>query len=300
MTGGVDEPGDESAGSRRLVPGQRCVVTVFGIDGSAEEVLTSEAMLLEAPNWTLDGAALILNGNGRLWRFDLAARELSDITADGLPPLNNDHVLDPDGAHVFLSANDGHLYRAPLSGGRASRLTTDPAIFHFLHGVSPAGDELAFIGIERSEGAWPPGAVHVLRLGADRARRLTASGIPADGSEYSPDGAWIYLNTEQFDGHAQIARMRRDGTALEQLTFDADVNWFPHLSPDGRRAVYISFPPGTTGHPADLPVVLKIVEGDDWQHPTRTIALFGGQGTINVNSWSPDSRRFAAVGYPRG
>jgi hypothetical protein len=27
------------------------------------------------------------------------------------------------------------------------------------------------------------------------------------------------------------------------------------------------------------------------------VDLFGGQGTINVNSWAPDSRRFAFVRY---
>ena len=118
----------------------------------------------------------------------------------------------------------------------------------------------------------------------------------ADGPEYSPDGAWIYYNTEQFTGHAQIARMRPDGTGVERLSHAPTVDWFPHLSPDGRRAVYLAYPPGTRGHPADLPVELMLV-GEDWSQPRSVVNLFGGQGTINVNSWSPDSRSFAYVTY---
>ncbi|RLK52614.1 hypothetical protein [Microbacterium telephonicum] len=107
---------DADGAYRRLSPGQRCVVSVIDVDGGVDDVLVHERMLLEAPNWTLDGDALILNGDGRLWRFDLASRELRDITPDGLPALNNDHVLDPDGVHVFISANDGHIHRAALTG----------------------------------------------------------------------------------------------------------------------------------------------------------------------------------------
>ncbi|MCT9819171.1 biopolymer transporter Tol [Microbacterium sp. W1N] len=289
----------DTAYHRRLAPAQRTVVAVFDRDGRRDDVWESREILLEAPNWTLDGTALILNGDGRLWRLDLAGRDLTDITPAGMPSLNNDHVLDPDGRHIFLSANDGHLYRAPLDGGPAVRISDDDALLHFLHGVSPDGAELAFIGIRRPvDGSWGAGAVYTLPAGGGTARRLTASAAAEDGSEYSPDGVWLYLNTEQFDGHAQIARVRRDGGDLEQLTVDERVNWFPHLSPDGSAAVYIAFPPGTEGHPADLPVELRLVEGGDWRHPRTLAHLFGGQGTINVNSWAPDSTRFAAVAYP--
>jgi hypothetical protein len=40
------------------------------------------------------------------------------------------------------------------------------------------------------------------------------------------------------------------------------------------------------------------VSTDDWSTPLKRIAVPGGQGTINVNSWAPDSRRFAYVSYP--
>ena len=76
------------------------------------------------------------------------------------------------------------------------------------------------------------------------------------------------------------------------------VDWFPHVSPDGRFASYIAFPAGTLGHPADVDVEVRLVSTDDWSTPLRRYPLFGGQGTLNVNSWSPDSARFAFVAYP--
>jgi Tol biopolymer transport system component len=109
------------------------------------------------------------------------------------------------------------------------------------------------------------------------------------------------FNTEQFStrpGHAQLARVRPDGTGLEQLSFDERVNWFPHVAPTGDVAVYLSYPPGTLGHPADLPVKLRLVAVDAWQEPTTLVALNGGQGTINVPSWAPDGSAFAFVDYP--
>jgi Tol biopolymer transport system component len=286
---------------RTLAVGQRCQVLVTGSDGVPDVVWESDELLLEAPNWTLDGTALILNGNGLLWRFDLESRQLEPIEID-VPELNNDHVLAPDGATVFLSADDGHIYRAPLGGGEAVRVTNDiPTRLHFLHGVSPDGSTLAYVGVEpEGDDAWAHANIFTIPADGGPDVRLTADG-PADGCEYSPDGSWVYFNTEQFStapGHAQIARMRPDGSELEQLTFDDRVNWFPHLSPDGAAAVYLSFPPGTTGHPADLDVELKLVHGDGWRDAATLVRLPGGQGTINVNSWAPTSDRFAFVSYP--
>ena len=120
-----------------------------------------------------------------------------------------------------------------------------------------------------------------------------------DGPEWSPDGAWIHVNTESFTetpGHAQLARIPDGGGAMDRLIESSTVDWFPHLSPDGRHATYIAFPAGTTGHPPDLDVEVRVVDTTDWSTPLRPYRLFGGQGTINVNSWSPDSSRFALVG----
>jgi TolB protein len=294
---------------RTLAKDQRCQVWIHDI-GSGENrmILETTDILLEAPNWALQGDALILNGNGTLWRLPVEAPVLQAIDLQGVPPLNNDHVLDPDGAHVFVSAyDDWQLYRAPLSGGAAAQVSGKEGpegLLHFLHGVSPEGKQLAFVGVqaEITEASFRFLSAEICTLGADGRgfRQLTSGGAAADGPEYSPDGKWIYFNTEAFSGHAQIARMRPDGAEVTRLTDEPTVAWFPHLSPDGGLAVYLAYPPGTKGHPADLWVDLKLVRGGEWLGAKSVATLFGGQGTINVNSWSPDSTRFAFVSYPVG
>lgn len=182
----------------------------------------------------------------------------------------------------------------------------DDGRLHFLHGVSLDGATLAYIGVQFGEdgslGSLGPGVVYTAPVDGTSSTQRTADTYSTDGSEYTPDGEWIYVNTEAFSsipGHAQIARMpAEEGGKLEQLTFDDRVNWFPHHSPDGRTVVYLSYPSGTIGHPADLPVELRIVRDGDWSRIQTLVSLFGGQGTINVNSWSPDSRRLAFVAYP--
>jgi TolB protein len=292
---------------RTLQPGQRCEVWIASVSGESELVYSTDDVLLEAPNWTLDGSALVLNGNGKLWRFNLSDRLLEAVQLSGVPDLNNDHVLNPDGKGIFLSANDGHIYRAALSGGPAVRITEDDGYFHFLHGVTPDGAELAYVGIEAGDFAQPGRLMTIASDGgtATRADVGTVDVGPGhcDGPEYSPDGKWLYLNTESFTsvpGHAQLARIQVDGSGFERLLESDTVDWFPHLSPDGRYASYIRFPGGTEGHPADLPVAVVLVSTEDWTTPLHTWPLFGGQGTLNVNSWSPDSGRFAFVAYPRG
>ena len=235
-----------------------------------------------------------------MWRFDLSASSLEAVPLTGIPDLNNDHVLAPDGMGIFLSANDGHIYRAALSGGPAIRITDDDGSFHFLHGVSPDGKELAYVGIEAGDFTQPGRLMTIASDGGATARVDVGSGH-CDGPEYSPDGNWLYLNTESFTsapGHAQLARITIDGNEFERLLESDTVDWFPHLSPDGRFASYIRFPSGTEGHPADLPVDVVLVSTEDWTTPLHTWPLFGGQGTLNVNSWSPDSGRFAFVAYP--
>ena len=290
--------------ARKLAPGQRCRVLVADIGtGDLRLVHESAAVLFEAPNWSADGD-LVLNADGVLWRLPAdGGAEPERIPITGVPDLNNDHVLAPDSKTVYVSANDWHVYAAPLAGGPARRVTPDhDDRMHFLHGVSPDGARLAYIGLEPAGDDWWA-AAHVYTIGVDGSgdRQLTTGGSPADGSEYSPDGAWIYFNTEAFSsepGHAQIARMRVDGSGIEQLTVDERVNWFPHLAPAGGAAVYLSYPPGTIGHPADLPVELRLVRDGRWTSAEVLHALLGGQGTLNVNSWAPDGRSLAFVEYP--
>lgn len=273
-------------------------VFTTSISGEPELVLETHHLHLEAPNWTRDGRALVLNGDGVLWRFDLATNSLDRIPVSDVPELNNDHVLAPDGEHVFVSAADGHIYRARLTGGRATRVTNDTGRLHFLHGISPDGAALAYVGLEPEGGnLWARANIFTIPSQGGPDRQLTSGTTPADGCEFSPDGSWIYFNTEEFSpGHAQIARIPAMGGDAEQLTFDERVNWFPHLSPDGTAAVYLSYPPGTLGHPGGLDVELCVV-ADDWTEPVRRLPLWGGQGTINVPSWSPTGERFAYVAY---
>lgn len=292
---------------RTLSPSQNCQIWIHDAKTGANQLLLqTRDILLEAPNWTLQSDALILNGDGFLWRVSLAASDLQRIVIQGVPPLNNDHVLDPDGAHIFMSANDDwQIYRAPLQGGPAVQISgkDGPAdLLHFLHGISPDGHQLAFVGVkvDRSAEVLKFISAEICTMDADGSnfRQLTDHGVPADGPEYSPDGEWIYLNTEAFTGHAQIGRMRCDGTGLTRLTRSETVDWFPHLSPDGKTVVYLAYPTGTKGHPENLWVELMVAQTDDWTNTRRAVRLFGGQGTINVNSWSPDSRYFAFVAYP--
>ena len=289
---------------RTLAPGQRSRVHVIDVDTGEDRVLhESASVLYEAPNWTLDGAELILNGDGHLFRLAAEGGMPQRIELGGLPALNNDHVLDPDGEHVFVSADDGRIHRAPLAGGPAVQITRDDGRLHFLHGVSPDGTTLAYIAVERrADGSWIAPNVVTSPATGGGATALTKDEHPDDGAEFSPDGAWIYFNSERGSsvaGHAQLFRMRADGSGHEQLTDDERVNWFPHLSPDGARIAYVSFPPGTQGHPADREVLLRLCATDGTG--IRDLArVFGGQGTMNVNSGAPDSRQLAYVEYPVG
>lgn len=291
---------------RTLQPGQRCEVWIASVTGESQLVYTTDDVLLEAPNWAFDGSALLLNGDGKLWSVDVGTCAIAQVPLKGIPDLNNDHVLAPDGTGIFLSANDGHIYLAELGGGAADRITDDDGYFHFLHGVSPDGKELAYVGIEAGDFT-QPGRLMTIPASGGAATPLSVDGH-CDGPEYSPDGQWLYFNTEAFTdhpGHAQLARLpasRGDsnGRAPERLLKSETVDWFPHLSPDGQLASYIRFPGGTVGHPADLPVDVVLVSSGDWTTPLHTWSLFGGQGTLNVNSWSPDSTRFAYVAYPLG
>lgn len=293
--------------ARTLAPGQSTQIWIGGPDLRVPElVLESSDILYEAPNWSLDGSRLLLNGDGSLWSLDLADPEPGPrrIDFDGLPEINNDHVLDPDGEHIYLSAADRHIYRGALAGGPVQRVTPEDGHWHFLHGVSPDGSRLAYVQITDFDS---PGRLAIIEPNATGPATIIDTGAGhLDGPEWSPDGRWIYYNTETFSerpGHAQLARVADGGDddgEVERLLSSDTVDWFPHLSPDGRFAGYIVFPPGTLGHPADRDVEVRVVSTDDWATPIQRYRLFGGQGTINVNSWSPDSRRLAFVGYPIG
>ena len=287
---------------RVLRTGQRTEIWIGDVEGEARRVHVDDAVLFEAPNWAPDGDALLLNGDGLLWRLELdEGAAPQPVAIEDLPPINNDHVIDAERGLIYLSANDGHIHVAPLTGGAATRVTSAEDRFHFLHGVSPDGATLAFV--ELTVGDWGAGRLATIASSGGDTTYPDAGTRHLDGPEYSPDGRLIYCNTEEYataPGHAQLARLPAGGGRFERLVTSDTVDWFPHLSPDGSWATYITFPAGTEGHPADLDVEVRLVRTADWTEVVARFPLPGGQGTLNVNSWAPDSRRFAFVSYPLG
>lgn len=288
---------------RVLAPGQTCRLHVFDATTRTDTVVSEfDDILFEAPNWAADGKTLYLNGNGALWAVLLDhPDEPHHIAYEGLPAINNDHVLDPGGTSIYMSAMDGHIYQGPLTGGVVRRVTFEGDVWHYLHGVSPDGNTLGFVRIDTSGS---PGRLALIPADGGPVTVVDTGAGHIDGPEWSPDGEWIYFNTERWaakPGHAQLARVPSAAPSpdtVERLASTDTVDWFPHLSPDGHHAVYLQYPAGTEGHPENVPVELVVVDLSDWSAPLARVPLFGGQGTINVNSWSPDSRRFAYVSYP--
>ncbi|HWG24539.1 hypothetical protein [Actinospica sp.] len=288
---------------RVLTPGQKCRLHVFDVESRTDTVVAEfDDMLFEAPNWGGNGGTLYLNGGGGLWAFPLdSPGEPRRIAYEGLPAINNDHVLDPGSASIFMSAEDGHIYRGSLDGGGVRQVTSEDGVWHYLHGVSPDGTTLGFVRIDASGG---PSRLALIPADGGPVTVLETGAGHVDGPEWSPDGEWIYFNTERWaprPGHAQLARVPSADPStdkVERLASTDTVDWFPHVSPDGCLAVYLQFPAGTEGHPENLGVELVLVDVADWSTPLARVPLFGGQGTINVNSWSPDSTRFAFVSYP--
>jgi len=248
----------------------------------------------QAPNWTPDGGALIYAQEGRLYRFDLATRTPHVIDTGFATRNNNDHVLSPDGHTLGISHHsdddDGAsiIYTLPADGGTPRRVTRHGP--SYLHGFSPDGRRLVYAG--QRDGVFDVYAIPV--EGGDEVRLTHGSGVD-DGPEYTPDGRWIYFNSSRT-GRMQLWRMRPDGSAQEQVTHDAYNDWFPHVSPDGRWLAYVAFPPDIPAddHPFYRHVTIRLL-------PTAggasTVAayVYGGQGTMNVSSWSPDGRRLAFV-----
>jgi len=290
---------------RTFRPGQRAELFVIDIaTGRRQLIYTSSTLLFEAPNWTNDGDWLILNGDGRLFRIATTGdHELEQIDLGNVPPINNDHVVSPDGTTIYVSAEDGHLYAIPVTPGVPRRVSNDRGseFHHYLHGISADGRTLAYIGLlEHSDGTRTTNVFTIPSAGGDDVQ-VTDDEFADDGSEFSPDGHWLYFNSERsamVPGHMQLFRISADGATLEQLTHDERVNWFPHPAPDGTKVAYVSFPSNTLGHPADVDVLVRLLDNDG---NVRDLArVFGGQGTMNVPSWAPDGTKLAFVEYPLG
>jgi len=277
----------------------RSQLTTIGIDGTGERVVYETEDRIEAPNWSLDKKWLIFNSKGQFFRIAAEGRTKPELIPTGsVKGINNDHVLSPDGRTLYFSAG-GHLYAVPSAGGQPRQISNNHAperkFLYYLHGVSPDEKTLAYVGVE----AGNKYELYTIPAAGGPDTPLAQFGVPSDGPEYSSDGQWIYFNSERdakLPGHAQCYRMKPDGTVIQQLTHDERVNWFPHVSSDREWVVYISFPAGTKGHPANHDVILRRMKPDGSQQ-ADLIGFNGGQGTINVNSWSPDSRQIAFVRY---
>lgn len=268
-------------------------LTVIAPDGSGKRVVYSAARHFEAPNWSPDGRWFIINSAGRLWRLPVAGREPEMIDTGTVDRVNNDHGVSPDGKQLVISA--GHIYLLPFAGGTPVQVTSEQPSYY--HGWSPDGRTLVYCA--RRSGNFDIYAIPAAAA-PQQERRLTSRAGYDDGPDYTPDGKWIYFNSDR-SGTWDIWRMPATGAGpddrlAERITSDALEDWFPHPSPDGRWLVFVSFPAGTKGHPANQDVMLRIMPLRGGK--IRELDSFtGGQGTINVNSWSPDSKRFAYFTY---
>jgi Tol biopolymer transport system component len=257
---------------------------------------------IEAPNWTRDGRALIYNSNGLIYRIPVEGGEPAVINTGPLARNNNDHGISPDGTQLIISDqsqpdNLSRIHLLPLAGSDSPRLIVGRADARsYWHGWTLDGRTIAYVHVAADGSAYD---IYARALAGGPERVLIHSEGVNDGPEYSPDGRWLYFNSTR-SGAMQIWRARGDGSNPEQVTSDpAWRDWFPHFSPDGRWIAFISF--GTDiplgDHPPNRDVSLRIMPADGSAPPQVLTRLFGGQGTINVPSWSPDSRRLAFVSY---
>jgi hypothetical protein len=267
---------------------------IMDIETGTREILFQQPYSIQAPNWTPNGKTLIYNSKGLLYTFDLATSEANILNTDFANSNNNDHVLSFDGKFIGISHHSADdkdqsiVYYLPVKGGKPKRVT--PKGPSYLHGWSPDGKYLIYTGGRNEE----YNIFKIPVIGGEEIQ-LTHTKTLDDGSEYSPDGKSIYFNSCRT-GAMQIWRMKSDGSMQEQLTTNDFNNWFPHISPDGKWIVFLSFqkdvPAGD--HPFYKPVYLRIMPVSGGQ-PKVIAYLYGGQGTINVPSWSPDSKKIAFV-----
>lgn len=272
-------------------------ISVMSADGKEERIVASFSRIVEAPNWSHDGEYLIVNGDGKLWRVPVKGGQLQQIPTGEISRLNNDHGLSPDGQTIAISA--GQIFTLPVSGGTPKQITQ--ATPSYFHGWSPDGQTIAYCAQRNNNFD-----IYSINVNGGNEQRLTTHAGYDDGPDYSKDGRWIYFNSDR-SGTWDIWRIPATGAGdndalAERITSDEREDWFPHPSPDGKHIVYLSFEPGTKGHPANKVVQLRMLEVARKHLRRRSEArvlkeFFGGQGTMNVNSWSPDGKQFAFVRY---
>ena len=276
-------------------------------DGSSKLVFTADT-IWEAPSWSPDGKYLISNSDGGIYRFTLkpdgtATPERLAIGAEYR--CNNDKAISPNGKLLGFSATvapakGSNVYLANADGTNIRQLTTEtPSYFH---GWSPDNKTMAFVAQRNGSKQYD---IYRLPAAGGAEQQLNADPHHDDGPDYSPDGKWIYINSDRT-GHESIWRFPADGAGpndskAEMVLADGAEDWFPHISPDGKQLVYIAYPADTPTHnPRTVHVELKLaaIKGDKVAGTQKLLTGFtGGQGSLNVSSWAPDSQRFAYVSY---
>ncbi|MFC0536634.1 TolB family protein [Pelagicoccus mobilis] len=267
---------------------------LLNVSTGKRTVVHTEEDSLQAPNWTVDGKHLIYNRNGKLYRMSLYTREVSLLDTGFADSNNNDHVLSFDGKWIGISHHveeenwNSTIYTLPVSGGEPRKVTdVNPS---YLHGWSPDGTFLIYTGGRN-------GIYNIYKIPSSGGEEIQLTDTPSldDGSEYSPDGKYIYFNSART-GTMEIWRIDADGENPTQITNDEFNNWFPHVSPDGKKIVYLSYSKevAADAHPFYEHVYLWLMDIETGD--AKVIAyIYGGQGTINVPSWSPDSEYVAFV-----
>ena len=288
--GGGASAGVRNAGTEKLYSMLE-IMTVGSTDRRAIYVAEGR---FEAPNWMPDGKSLIFNRNGRLEKIAMTGGTPERIETGFAVRCNNDHGISPDGKELVVSdqsqdeKHQSQVYIMPIAGGTPRRVTKNSP--SYWHGWSPDGKTLAFVGQRNGEFD----IYTISTEGGEETRLTTAKGLD-DGPEYTPDGKYIYFNSERT-GHMQIWRMKADGSEQTQVTNGPENDWFPHFAPDGEQLVLLTYEPSVTGHPENRDVMLRRMTTKDGKIQVLG-KLLGGQGTINVPSWSPDGKQFAFVSY---
>jgi dipeptidyl aminopeptidase/acylaminoacyl peptidase len=262
------------------------------VDSGDRRVVYHTRDHIEAPNWSRDGMTLFFNSDGRLYRLPATGGEPQVINTGFATHCNNDHGLSPDGKLLAISdqsrGGQSIIYIVPAEGGTPRQITEHAP--SYWHGWSPDGRTLAYCGGRNGEFD-----IYTVSVDGGEEKRLTTAPGLDDGPDYSPDGQYIYFNSDRT-GRMQIWCMKTDGSDQTPVTSDEYNNWFPHPSPDGKWIVFLSYERDITGHPPNKDVMLRLIPAGGGQ--IRVLAkLFGGQGTINVPSWSPDSTQLAFVSY---
>lgn len=269
-------------------------IEILDIETGGRTLIHRDLTLTEAPNWSRDGKTLYVNREGGIWTLPATGGEPTRIDTGVADRNNNDHGLSTDGKWLALSSGTGEngskIYIVPSTGGKA-RLVT-PIGPSYWHGWSPDDKTLIYCA-KRNHNF---DVYSIPAAGGEETRLTDAEGLD-DGCEYTPDGSKIYFHSERAGGIPKIFRMNADGSNQEQVTSDEPyADWFPHPSPDGKWIAFVSFGKDVKGHPFNENVVIRLmpIEGGK---PKVIATLFGGQGSINVPSWSPDSKKIAFVSY---